>query len=172
MAHCRRSGHALRTGRKVSVRSMGPFVLCVTMIAPFGCIRSDAAPQATGDASPLIRGSDGRGATAVLAAPAVHAAPAPSGPSGPSPAAFDSQCRAICDRSRTLKCKNADECMSHCTGMATVTHCQGVMTAFYQCLLGRPVQDWECAEDGVAAIREGFCDSEQGRVVSCMESKR
>jgi hypothetical protein len=55
--------------------------------------------------------------------------------------------------------------------MAALTPCQGEMVGFYQCLVTQPVDHWECAEDGVAAIRDGFCDDPQRTAIACMESK-
>lgn len=42
---------------------------------------------------------------------------------------------------------------------------------FYACLEKQPTKNWECGEDGVAAIKPGFCDGEQGSAVHCMEAK-
>jgi hypothetical protein len=80
-------------------------------------------------------------------------------------------CSSICERSRVLRCQNADECMQNCLGSAIGTPCTAEFLAFYQCLLPQPIKNWECAEDGVAAIREGFCDQEQEHAVRCMEAK-
>jgi hypothetical protein len=55
--------------------------------------------------------------------------------------------------------------------MATVTPCSSQMGAFYQCLLAQPLGNWECDEEGMAAIREGFCDQEQEATVRCMDDK-
>jgi hypothetical protein len=55
--------------------------------------------------------------------------------------------------------------------MASLTPCQEPFSGFYRCLAGKPDSNWECSEDGVASIREGLCDKEQGQVVACMEAK-
>jgi hypothetical protein len=39
----------------------------------------------------------------------------------------------------------------------------------YASMIREPVGHRECAEDGVAAIREGYCDAEQERAIGCME---
>jgi hypothetical protein len=80
-------------------------------------------------------------------------------------------CSDLCERSRELKCVNAAECKPHCLAMASATPCNEPMAAFYQCLLAQPIKNWECAEDGVAAIRDGFCSKEQQLVASCMLAK-
>jgi hypothetical protein len=61
--------------------------------------------------------------------------------------------------------------MPNCLAMAVGTPCTDEFSAFYRCLVAEPIEHWECAEDGVAAIREGFCEEEQERAVGCMEAK-
>jgi hypothetical protein len=55
--------------------------------------------------------------------------------------------------------------------MGSLTPCSDPMAALYGCLAGQPLKNWECAPDGVAAVRVGFCDIEQRRAVECMESQ-
>jgi hypothetical protein len=43
--------------------------------------------------------------------------------------------------------------------------------AFYQCLVPQPIKNWECDEEGVAAIKPGICDKEQERAIQCMQAK-
>jgi hypothetical protein len=38
-------------------------------------------------------------------------------------------------------------------------------------MLREPIDHWECAEDGMGAIRDGYCNEEQGQAVACMEQK-
>jgi hypothetical protein len=61
--------------------------------------------------------------------------------------------------------------MKNCIGMGVGTPCSDQFSALYACLVREPVAHWECGEDGVAAIREGYCDKEQERAISCMEAK-
>ena len=89
---------------------------------------------------------------------------------GRSPALGD-LCVAICERSRKLRCGSAAECERNCQAMGLVAGCNGQISAFYRCLAGQPLDRWECAEDGVAAIRDGFCEVEQERAVACVEMK-
>jgi hypothetical protein len=86
-------------------------------------------------------------------------------------AEIEAACAAICERSRVLRCQNADECLPNCLGAASGTPCNAEFQAFYQCLVPQPIKNWECAEDGVAAIRPGFCEKEQERALSCMQAK-
>ena len=80
-------------------------------------------------------------------------------------------CTDVCARSRELKCAHANECRPQCLAMASLTPCGDPMLAFYRCLTTQPTKNWECADDGVAAIRDGFCDKEQGQVVACMQAR-
>jgi hypothetical protein len=61
--------------------------------------------------------------------------------------------------------------MPNCLAMAVGTPCTDEFAALYACLVKEPPERWECAEDGVAAIRDGFCEKEQERAVGCMETK-
>jgi hypothetical protein len=86
--------------------------------------------------------------------------------------AVEKSCTDICERSRTLKCKgSADDCMKSCIGMAIGTPCSDAFSALYACFGREPAEHWECGEDGIVAIREGFCEKEQERTVTCMEAK-
>jgi hypothetical protein len=91
----------------------------------------------------------------------------------PAAPAFDveSACSSICERSRVLRCQRADDCMPNCVGAASGTPCNPEFQAFYRCLVPQPIKNWECAEDGVAAIKPGFCEKEQENSVRCMEAK-
>ena len=132
---------------------------------------------ATGGGLPLLlactQGESGAAAT-VDASPTIVS---PQAADSASPKPFDvspdieRSCRQICDRSRRLQCANTDKCMPNCLAMAQATPCSSEMRSLYECLKGQPIQNWECAPDGVAAIREGFCDGEQGRTVACMQAK-
>jgi hypothetical protein len=61
--------------------------------------------------------------------------------------------------------------MPNCLAVGTVTPCTSDVKAFYACLVKQPVKNWECDDDGVAAIREGFCEKEQEKTVTCMQAK-
>ena len=114
-------------------------------------------------------------------APPVVAAPAapPSGPAAPSapaappaaapPAGGDDPCPAICDRTRALKCKRAAACRDTCQEMRQVQSCGAEMAAVMTCFAHQPLSSWECSEDGDAAIKDGFCDKQQGQFVHCVE---
>jgi len=80
-------------------------------------------------------------------------------------------CGSICERSHVLKCKNADECLVNCLAAGAGTPCNAEFLAFYRCIVPQPINNWECAEDGVAAVKPGVCDEEQQRAVRCMQAK-
>ena len=96
---------------------------------------------------------------------------APPSTQVPVSAAIRDSCRDICDRSKQLKCTHADECLTNCAGMATLTPCSAEFSKLFPCWLKEPIAHWECGEDGVGAIRDGYCDKEQAEVVACMEKK-
>jgi hypothetical protein len=98
-------------------------------------------------------------------------APATSAPTTAALQAVEQACASICERSRVLKCQRADDCLLNCMGAATGTPCNPEFQSFYQCLVPQPIKNWECAEDGIAAIRVGICEKEQERVLHCMEAK-
>lgn len=132
------------------------------------CARSSAATE------PAER-SEGLTATA-LSAPVVArsvAAPQGSVPLAAQQTAEDLRktCDVICGHSFALKCAQANGCAVNCLGMATLTPCSAEFAQLYSCLKTEPTAHWECAEDGVAAIREGYCEREQSRVTQCMEKK-
>jgi hypothetical protein len=105
---------------------------------------------------------------ATVAPPAPTQAPALLGPVSPK---TESACADICEHSRRLRCEHVDECKPQCIAMGSFTPCQDQFAAFYRCLAGKPDRNWECGDDGVAAIREGLCDDEQKNAVGCMEAK-
>jgi hypothetical protein len=149
-----------RTGDSVRVCSRTRMVLA----AIFGLVA-----LATGCARPEPPTSDApapSASTQALAAPAA----VPMGRLDVSPA-LERSCREICDRSHELRCAHAAQCMPNCMAGASMTPCNEPMATFYRCLVHHPVQNWQCGRDGVAAIREGFCDREQGEAVACMEAK-
>ncbi len=80
-------------------------------------------------------------------------------------------CTGICERSKVLRCTNADQCLVNCVAAATGTPCNAEFQSFYLCLVPQPIANWECADDGVAAIKPGICSKEQERAIHCMESK-
>ena|SRR5215471_887381 len=152
------------TAHRVFVRGLNVMAF-LTGAAALSCSHQPAQADLPAEASlsPLTASSH-----AAIAPPAPTRAPALVGPVSPK---TESVCTDICEHSRRLKCKHADNCRPQCIAMGSFTPCQDQFAAFYRCLATKPDPNWECGEDGVAAIREGFCDSEQESTVTCMEAK-
>jgi hypothetical protein len=87
------------------------------------------------------------------------------------PEAIVSACRQICRRSVELHCSHANECEPNCVAAASETPCSQAFSTFYDCLTRQPLQNFQCDEDGVAAVREGVCDQEQAATLRCVEAK-
>ncbi|MGO9835077.1 MAG: hypothetical protein ACLP1X_12760 [Polyangiaceae bacterium] len=87
------------------------------------------------------------------------------------PPDLERTCRSICDRSRKLACPKVAECMPNCTAMGSATPCTAEFLAMFGCLVKQPLNNWECAPDGVAAVKDGVCDAEQRAAIGCMELK-
>jgi hypothetical protein len=102
---------------------------------------------------------------------AITAATAPSNSGISVPVAVESACAQICNRSQQIHCANTTDCGQNCVAMAVLTPCGQEMQRFYHCLVGQPLANWECAEDGVGAVKQGFCDDEQRQAVDCMQAK-
>lgn len=106
--------------------------------------------------------------------------PAPAAPSSansaqakvepPSPS-VSAACDKICARSRELKCSGQARCLPGCVEMAAIPGCVAPFASLYACLAAEPVAHWECAEDGVGAIRDGYCEKEQAAAAKCVEGQ-
>ena len=125
-----------------------------------GACRSNPTP--TREPAPSTRPA----ATVPGTAPAPMPAPAattPAATAGPNP------CAAICERSRPLDCKRKAACVETCGQMREAGDCSGEMAAVLECMGRQPVGNWECNEDGDAALKDGFCNTQQGRFVACAQ---
>lgn len=108
------------------------------------------------------------------AAAAVEAAPPtlPSATPTAAPAAAGADpCISACQRSRDLKCPDAARCEATCVALRDSEPCGNEMRAALRCFAAQPVASWECGEDGMAAIREGFCGDQQQQVVTCLSNQ-
>jgi hypothetical protein len=136
-------------------RSAGyTFLLAVAAFSGFSCEDKEPSPTAS-------------------AKPALSVAPKPPMPAKSAAAAAGPQqlCDRVCERSRELKCWNADECVANCMASAATPPCADKFLAFFACVAEQPAKNWECDEGGMAAIREGFCEAEQDQTLRCVESK-
>jgi hypothetical protein len=144
-----------RVGRRVAILALSAMVSAMG-----GCTRKDSAADPSGSAS----------AVAIPVATAAPDSAARGQVFGANPT-VEHACNSICGQSQKLQCARADECLSNCIAMGSLTPCAEQFGSFYQCLLKQPLQNWECAEDGVASIKPGFCDTEQEAAVRCLETK-
>lgn len=167
MADQKQSGrHSVLVG---AVLATGLLVGCESHSANQGV----AQASANAEVAPAPPAPFAVSVAAAPAAPAVTAA-ASAGSAGLLPEAarlIESQCTSICQRSSSLHCAHAENCTPNCLAMAVGTPCSAEFSALYRCLAREPAEHWECADDGVAAVREGFCEKEQEAVVGCMEAR-
>jgi hypothetical protein len=95
--------------------------------------------------------------------------PVSSGASTARPSAAD-PCVSACAHSRELRCSGAEQCETTCARLRDSDPCGAEMRAALGCFAAEPATSWECGDDGMAAIREGFCVAAQQRVVDCLSA--
>lgn len=80
-------------------------------------------------------------------------------------------CEHVCAHTAQLACSAHAACAASCAEMhSSVQACAPRLEAFLRCLLSRPLTDFECDDDGVASVKDGPCDHEQGAVAQCLVS--
>jgi hypothetical protein len=79
-------------------------------------------------------------------------------------------CQDICQLSQKLHCSRADDCMSSCVSVGQ-SPCAAEMLRLFRCAVYEPPSHWKCADDGMAAIRPGYCDKEQEHTFVCMQNR-
>ncbi len=119
---------------------------------------------------------EGRAALAASApSGAVHtpsAAQAADPASTAAPPSADAPCRAVCEQGKALHCPQSGSCLEKCRAMLAVPVCRGELEHALACFARQPAEHWQCDEDGDAAIREGYCDAEQGAFAACLGKAR
>jgi hypothetical protein len=80
------------------------------------------------------------------------------------------RCTEVCDRTTKLGCGARQACLDDCAQANDGSVCGAQMSAFMACALTHPVEHWECTESGVAALRQGYCDTEQQTFVGCFQA--
>jgi len=91
--------------------------------------------------------------------------PSPSAPPG-----LSATCEKLCAYSGQLKCGRKEQpCVKDCIGMASLEPCTPAFHDLYSCLLREPLTHWECGEDRMGAIRDGYCEKEQAAAAGCVE---
>ncbi len=79
-------------------------------------------------------------------------------------------CQGICQRTKALGCGSVAECLSACAKVNDGSICAEEMSAFMDCALTHPAKHWECTDNGVAAIRNGYCDTQQLAFIRCAQA--
>ncbi len=97
------------------------------------------------------------------------AAAVPSPSAASSTSAPPGACTALCEITQALKCgKSAADCQAACLPMLGVSPCGAEMNAVLACMLREPQPHWQCGSDGMAELRDGYCDAEQSAFARCM----
>jgi hypothetical protein len=58
-------------------------------------------------------------------------------------------------------------CLEDCNTASELSACQSEARAALTCTVARPASDWECDEDGEAALAEGVCENESNALLLC-----
>jgi hypothetical protein len=83
----------------------------------------------------------------------------------------ENYCRIICNRSIMLGCRKAKAvCLLHCEETRAVPFCRKEMLSIMQCVVKEPIHNWECNDQDIASIKDGFCDDEQAVFMRCLMS--
>ncbi len=136
------------------------------------------------DASPLHRLAMACALLLVAAcqAESVEPAPAPTATPSPGSAAASSDarqtaavtattavCLKLCDKTVPLRCPGQPGCAAGCADMSrSAGLCAPAMDAFLACLVGQPVSNFECNDEGIPAVKDGLCTAEQAMVAKCL----
>jgi hypothetical protein len=119
------------------------------------------------------------GSAVVSAAPPAAAPPdpvpfAPAPASSPSPSVTPlsgaqlALCSRLCERGSALHCRvDVATCREACQS-SLEPPCDTELAATLECVTHEPLAHWECSDEGLPVIRAGYCDAQQGKVVSCM----
>lgn len=159
-------------------RNLGILLFSIVVACSRNAPEQEAAPASSASLHVKSVASATAGAKAVASAEA----PVPSGRSSGSsstrsPAAplasaapgIGATCEKVCAYSGQLNCGKTDHCVQDCVEMASITPCTAAFRSLYSCLLREPLSHWECSEDHMGAIRDGYCESEQAAAATCVE---
>lgn len=146
LAGCDHGGSTSTAGSGNSSAKMDP----VTTQTP-DLTGASAAPHAAQAAPPTPGSAVGEPATAAKVEGAIE----------------KNRCAEVCDRTMKLGCGPRATCLEACSAANDGSICGDEMNAFMDCALTHPASHWECSENGVAAIRQGYCDREQQSFMHC-----
>jgi len=145
------------------MNGLGHLLVLVLIAGPLGAIAAcsrQADPVPRREAAVDANASINTAPSAVV--PALHA-------TQPNNRLLSQTCQQVCAASEKLHCSRAKACEPNCIAMASAGTCDSQLAAFYECLKIQPSEHWECMEDGSAAIREGYCESEQAGFARCVQ---
>jgi hypothetical protein len=150
-------------------RALGPTWTGVALVAALlGGACQAKSPPPRGSVPPAISSAP-KPAAAPPAAAAPAAQVAPAAPVAAGAPTKGDPCARICDRTVSLGCKRAATCAESCRQMRDHAACAREMAAVLNCFAREPVAHWSCNEEGEAAIKDGFCDAEQGQFAGCIQ---
>jgi hypothetical protein len=78
-------------------------------------------------------------------------------------------CTIMCRHSDRLACSGLAQCGESCRQLVALPDCAAEMAAALACFIKEPDDHWQCGDDGLAAIREGYCEREQAAYVNCLQ---
>lgn len=146
--------------RTTSRRYFGAFTSAALLVAT-ACGRDAAKEQPTEQPGTAVS----EAVEPKIAPSAAPPAPAPE-PSA-KPAGSD-PCPELCSRSRELGCSNAERCADGCREMLAEKTCSDSLRLALRCFAAQPAAHWECGDNGMAAVKDGYCSAEQARYVQCI----
>jgi hypothetical protein len=111
-------------------------------------------------------------APAVTQAALPAAAPAASGVDADAlsaPGASDPLCVKMCERGSALHCKvDVSACRDACQHSLSPP-CDSELRASLTCVTAEPIAHWECSDEGLPVIRDGYCNAEQAKLMACVQ---
>jgi hypothetical protein len=76
-------------------------------------------------------------------------------------------CGRICESTKVLACTQHAECQNGCIQAFGTPVCVAELRRFLSCTENSPATSFECSPEGIPALKDGVCDSEQGAVMGC-----
>jgi hypothetical protein len=149
-------------------------VACVLYLAACGALLAGCSRTPTDDsrsASPVSESVSTVPLSAIgpISSTALTGSALPMlGPAASAPVGKGSRCGKFCSHTAPLHCGPRETCEGACGSMLG-TPCQDRVQAFLDCVEKEPVAHWECV-NGLPAIRDGYCDAEQARILECIQS--
>lgn len=142
----------------------GALLMLVALGLLSGCDAAVSAPSAVAEPSTGSRAEAGSSRSQLPASavkPPVAAVSATS-------AAATAPCRTMCSHARELGCTGLSHCSESCAELLAAPECKAQLDVALGCMVREPREHWTCNEDGLASIRDGYCNAEQGAYIECL----